>query len=176
MIGFNREKRNFPPFITLRPIGILHTPFRIPKGMPIQPRGARGALGKVEVFPEYAEGLKDIEGFSHLLLLYHFDRSRLPSLFAKAFLDNEIHGIFATRAPQRPNPIGISVVRLDSVIDNILEVRDMDMLDGTPLLDVKPYVPAFDSPCSGDIRIGWLTKAIPETEFTYSDERFYCDT
>jgi tRNA-Thr(GGU) m(6)t(6)A37 methyltransferase TsaA len=176
MIGFNREKRNLPPFITLRPIGILHTPFRIPKGMPIQPRGARGALGKVEVFPEYTEGLKDIEGFSHLLLLYHFDRSRPPSLFAKAFLDNEIHGIFATRAPQRPNPIGISVVRLDSVIDNILEVRDMDMLDGTPLLDVKPYVPAFDSPGGGDIRIGWLTKAIPAMEFTYSDERFYCDT
>jgi tRNA-Thr(GGU) m(6)t(6)A37 methyltransferase TsaA len=169
----NRIDEGSSDTLTLRPIGILHTPFRTPKGMPIQPRAARGTLGKVEIFSEYVEGLKDIEGFSHLLMLYHFDRSRPASLLVKAFLDNKMHGVFATRAPQRPNPIGISLVRLDNVQDNILNVRDVDMLDDTPLLDIKPYVPAFDFPDYMDVRIGWLTDMIQGLESTHSDNRFY---
>jgi tRNA-Thr(GGU) m(6)t(6)A37 methyltransferase TsaA len=159
--------------ITFEPIGILHTPFQMPEGMPIQSRAAKGVRGQVEVFPEYAKGFQDIEGFSHLILLYYFNRSRLPSLLVKAFLDNELHGVFTTRAPQRPNPIGISVVRLEEVHDNVLEVLDVDMLDGTPLLDIKPYVPAFDAPIDNEkVRIGWLTNFLHQMEFTRSDNRF----
>ncbi len=112
--------------------------------MPVQPTGAKGIAGTIEIKPEYIDGLKDIEGFSHIILIYHFHLSKGYSLKVKPFLDENLRGIFATRAPKRPNPLGISVVKLIKVKNNILQIEDVDIVDGTPLLDIKPYVPDFD--------------------------------
>ena len=156
--------------ITYNPIGVIHSPFTDPTGMPIQPTGARGVKGKVEVFPEYAEGLKDLDGFSHIILLYHFDRTKGYKLVTKPFLEDELHGVFAMRAPRRPNPIGLSVVRLVELTSNMLKVEDIDVLDGTPLLDIKPFVPQFDSPTVE--RLGWLDKNLGRVKQIRSDDRF----
>lgn len=153
-----------------KPIGVIHSPFKEPKGTPIQPSGAKGVEGKVEVFPQYAEGLKDLEGFSHIILVYHFHLSKKPSLIAKPYVDTETHGVFATRSPSRPNPIGISVVRLVRVEGNTLHVRDIDAVDGTPLLDIKPYVPAFDAKKAE--KIGWLEKKVGKIPASRDDGRF----
>lgn len=153
-----------------KPIGVIHSPFKEPKGTPIQPSGAKGVDGKVEVFPQYAEGLKDLEGFSHVILVYHFHLSKKPSLIAKPYVDTETHGVFATRSPSRPNPIGISVVRLVGVEGNMLHVRDIDAVDGTPLLDIKPYVPAFDAKKAE--KIGWLEKKVGKIPASRDDGRF----
>lgn len=153
-----------------RPIGHIHSPFDEPAGMPIQPAGAAGICGTVDVFPEFAAGLKDLDGFSHIVLLYHFHRAGGAELVVTPFLDTRPHGVFATRAPRRPNPIGISVVRLTGIVGNTLQVENVDILDGTPLLDIKPYVPAFDHhPVE---RIGWLEKTSQNTQKTVADERF----
>jgi tRNA-Thr(GGU) m(6)t(6)A37 methyltransferase TsaA len=156
--------------ITYVPIGIIHSSFKEPKGTPIQPPGATGIEGSVELFPEYVEGLKDLDGFSHIILIYHFNLAKRPSLLMKPFMDDEPHGIFAIRAPSRPNPIGISVVRLVSVEDNILHVEDVDIVDGTPLLDIKPYVPEFDPPEVE--RRGWLEKNVRKLPSSRDDGRF----
>jgi len=124
--------------ITFRPIGIISTPFQEPKGTPIQPRAAAGAVGTVKVFPEYCQGLQDLDGFSHIFLLYHFHHCQGFSLLVKPFLDEVQRGVFATRAPARPNPIGLSLVRLDRIEHDTLHVREVDILDGTPLLDINP--------------------------------------
>jgi tRNA-Thr(GGU) m(6)t(6)A37 methyltransferase TsaA len=137
---------------TMRPIGIISSPFTDPSRTPIQPSRSQ-ALGKVSVFPEYAEGLEGLEGFSHIFLLYAFHQSAGYELQVKPFLDDAQHGLFATRYPRRPNPIGLSVVRLLSCCGNILEIEGVDVLDGTPLLDIKPYVPDFDLRLG--IRSGW---------------------
>jgi tRNA-Thr(GGU) m(6)t(6)A37 methyltransferase TsaA len=134
------------------PIGTIRTPFTEKSGMPIQPVFSQ-ETGRVEVFPEYAEGLQDLEGFSHIILIYALDRSSGYSLRVKPFLDDVARGLFATRHPCRPNPIGLSVVRLLSHSDDVLEVEGIDVLDGTPLLDIKPYVPDFD--LKDDARAGW---------------------
>jgi len=144
--------------IRYRPIGVIHSPFKILKGMPIQLPGARGVRGWVEVFEEFVPGLKDLDGFSHIILLYHFHRAQEAHLLVKPFMDDELRGVFATRAPNRPNPIGLSVVRLLRIEGNVLHVEDVDILDGTPLLDIKPYVPQFDHPEVE--RIGWLEKVV----------------
>ena len=137
----------------IKPIGIIHSPFQSGAETPIQPSRSR-ANGQVEVFKEYQEGLEDIEGFSHIILIYWFHKSKGYSLKVKPFLDDALRGVFATRAPSRPNQIGISVVRLLERKENILYVKGIDVLDGTPLLDIKPHVPDFES---GEIvRIGWL--------------------
>lgn len=156
--------------IEFRPIGIIHTPFTDPEGMPIQPTGAAGVEGRVEVFEEYRPGLKDLEGFSHVVLLYHFHRSRSFQLEVVPFLDKVVRGLFATRAPRRPNPIGLSVVRLERIEDGVLLVQNVDILDRTPLLDIKPYVPEFDTPT--EIRTGWLEQAGRNAVDRRSDERF----
>jgi tRNA-Thr(GGU) m(6)t(6)A37 methyltransferase TsaA len=156
--------------ITYRKIGVIHTPFNSQAGMPIQPAGASGVQGEVEVFPEYAQGLKDLDGFSHLVLLYHFHRAGRAQLLVVPFLDIEVRGVFATRAPSRPNPIGLSVVRLLSVEENLLSVSNIDVLDGTPLLDVKPYVPEFDQPRVD--RIGWLADVSDRAARRRADGRF----
>lgn len=156
--------------IELHPIGLLRTPFSEPSGTPIQPSGARGVRGSIELFPEFAEGLKDLDGFSHLVLLYYFDRSSAPRLRVVPYLDHEERGVFATRAPSRPNALGISVVRLLAVDGARLEIEDVDMLDGTPLLDIKPYVPAFDA--EGDVRVGWLASRDERARQTRADDRF----
>jgi len=156
--------------IKYKPIGVIHSPFKEPKGTPIQPAGAKGTNGIVEIFPEYAEGLKDIEGFSHIILLYHFHLSKGSALIAKPYMDNETHGFFAMRGPSRPNPIGISVVRLAKVEGNMLHIQDVDIVDGTPLLDVKPYVPEFDT--REVERIGWLEKNVHKLSASKDDGRF----
>lgn len=138
---------------TLRPIGMISSPFTEKELTPIQPSRSQAA-GWVEVFPEFAEGLEGLDGFSHIILLYIFDRSDGYSLRVQPFLDEHTHGVFATRYPYRPNPLGLSIVRLLGRQGNRLEIAGVDVLDRTPLLDIKPYVPGFDiSP--GEIRMGW---------------------
>lgn len=156
--------------ITYKPIGIIHSPFRDIKGMPIQPSGAKGVAGNIDIFPEYVEGLKDLEGFSHIFLIYHFHLSKGFSLTVRPFMDDQPHGVFATRAPKRPNPIGISVVRLKTIKGNVLSIEDIDMVDETPLLDIKPYVPEFD--IHGVKKIGWLAQKSDKVQRMKSDERF----
>jgi len=138
--------------------------------MPIQPSGACGIKGSVELFGKYAPGLKDLDGFSHIILIYHFHLSRGYALEARPFLEEETHGIFAIRAPRRPNPIGLSVVRLNGIENCTLYVENMDVLDGTPLLDIKPYVPDFDRL---DVeRTGWLASKSKLANEHRSDSRF----
>lgn len=140
--------------VTFEPIGVIHSAFKELKGMPIQPRFARDFTGTVEVRPEFAEGLADLDGFSHIILIFHLHRSQDYSLKVKPHLDDTPRGVFATRAPRRPNQIGLSVVRLEKVEGTTLYIRDVDIIDGTPLLDIKPYVPAFEE--GEEFRIGWL--------------------
>ena len=156
--------------VEFHPIGIIRTPFKEVNGMPIQAAAAHGVKGRVEVSPAYQTGLKDLSGFSHIILLYHFHRIRESKLIVIPFLDSKPHGVFATRAPARPNPIGLSVVKLTGIEGNVLMVENIDVLDGTPLLDIKPYVPEFDN-CRAR-RIGWLSKAKTRAGTTRSDERF----
>ena len=156
--------------IEYHPIGIIHSPFTELSGMPIQPAGAAGVEGTVEVFPKYDDGLKDLEGFSHIIMLYHFHRSKGFKLHVVPFMDSTPHGVFATRAPKRPNPIGLSVIKLQKIQDNILYVENVDILDGTPLLDIKPYVPEFDE--QTEVRAGWLEEARKEVSKRKSDQRF----
>lgn len=138
--------------------------------MPIQPCGADDVKGTVEIYKKYITGLKDLDGFSHIILLYHFHLSKGYKLEATPFLEEKNHGIFAIRAPSRPNPIGISVVRLLEIRDNILSIEDIDIVDGTPLLDIKPYVPDFD--CREAERIGWLSDKSKRVGEYKSDTRF----
>ncbi|MGQ4915463.1 MAG: tRNA (N6-threonylcarbamoyladenosine(37)-N6)-methyltransferase TrmO [Candidatus Asgardarchaeia archaeon] len=156
--------------IKYKPIGIIHSPFKEPKGVPIQPTAAIGVEGTVEIFPEYVEGLDDLEGFSHIILIYHFHLAKKASLKVKPYMDNKLHGVFATRSPSRPNPIGISTVRLVKIARNILYIKDVDILDGTPLLDIKPYVPEFDIRVVD--RIGWLEKNVNKLSISKDDGRF----
>ncbi len=139
--------------ITLRPIGVLHSPHKTAKETPIQPVYAPGVRGQAEIFAEFADGLLDLEGFSHVCLIYYFHEAPSTRLLVKPFLEDKQHGVFATRAPCRPNPIGFSVVRLVKREGNVLHLEDMDMLDGTPLLDIKPYVSRFDY--RENARCGW---------------------
>jgi len=156
--------------IEYRPIGVVHSPFKKRDGMPIQPAGAAGVRGTVEVFPGYEEGLRDLDGFSHIFIICHLHKSAGYTLRVIPFLDTVERGVFATRAPRRPNSIGLSVVRLLRREEGILHVENLDILDGTPLLDIKPYVPAFDvHPAE---RAGWLEKASEEARKARGDSRF----
>jgi tRNA-Thr(GGU) m(6)t(6)A37 methyltransferase TsaA len=143
--------------VVYRPIGTVHSPFSEAAGMPIQPSRGRGIRGTVELEPEYAEGLQDLHGFSHAVLLCHLHRSRGFTLKVVPFLDDTPRGVFATRAPRRPNPIGLSVVRLVSIEGNRITFEGVDLIDGTPVLDIKPYVPELDE--REEIRLGWLEEA-----------------
>jgi tRNA-Thr(GGU) m(6)t(6)A37 methyltransferase TsaA len=156
--------------IVYKPVGVVHSPFKEPRGTPIQSTAARDVEGVIEVFPQYAEGLRDIEGYSHLILIYHFHLCNEPSLIVRPYLDDGTHGVFATRAPARPNPIGISVVRLVRVDGTRLHVEGVDILDGTPVLDIKPYLPQFDA--IDTERIGWLEGRIRMVEEIRDDGRF----
>jgi tRNA-Thr(GGU) m(6)t(6)A37 methyltransferase TsaA len=141
--------------VTYRPIGVIHSPFKKPRNVPVQPSDRRDIKGTVEVNPEYVDGLKDLDGFSHIILLFHMHLSHRYDLEVVPFLDDVKRGLFSTRAPRRPNPIGLSVVRLESIESTVLHVSGLDILDESPLLDIKPYVPKFEK--SGEVRIGWLT-------------------
>ncbi|HET91247.1 MAG TPA: tRNA (N6-threonylcarbamoyladenosine(37)-N6)-methyltransferase TrmO [Chloroflexi bacterium] len=156
--------------ITYHPIGVIHSPFRQIAGMPIQSAGAAGVTGHVEVFPEYAAGLKDLQGFSHAFLLYHLHQVQGYQLTVTPFLDEERRGVFATRAPSRPNPIGLSVVRIEDIEGRIVRIEGVDILDGTPLLDIKPYIPEFDHHPAE--RVGWLESKKGRVQNQTSDQRF----
>jgi len=138
----------------MRAIGVIRTPFTDPAKHPIPREEYLRARGTVEVFPQFAEGLDDIEGFSHLYLLFVFHHSREFKLRVVPAVDDREHGVFATRAPRRPNPLGLSIVRLHARRGNILEVSRLDIFDGAPLLDIKPYIPFVDDEM--ELRIGWI--------------------
>lgn len=155
---------------TYTSIGAIHTPFYDIAGMPIQPAGARGTKGTVEIFPWYREGLRDLDGFERVILIYALHKCTDHLLTVIPFLDKSPRGVFATRSPKRPNAIGLSVVRLISVEEGTLNLEDVDMLDGTPLLDIKPYVPEFDA-CP-DSRCGWFENVARHAGTVRSDDRF----
>jgi len=158
--------------IQFKTIGIIHSPLAEAVGTPIQPTGAKGIEGTIEIFPEYAEALADLAGFSHIIVLFHLHLSRGFSLKTKPFLDDTPRGLFATRSPNRPNPIGLSVVKLDRIEAATLYISNVDIVDGTPLLDIKPYVPDFEPNEMENIRIGWLTGKSPRVRNKKSDRRF----
>lgn len=156
--------------VCFEPIGVVRSPFKDPEGTPINPQGGRGVAGTVELRPDLSDGLKDLDGFSHITLVYHLHLSGGHRLLVKPFLDDVERGVFATRAPRRPNPIGVSTVRLVRVEGTTLHVEDLDIVDGTPLLDIKPYVPEFED--RGDVRIGWLTGKARVARRVRADQRF----
>jgi tRNA-Thr(GGU) m(6)t(6)A37 methyltransferase TsaA len=156
--------------ITYRPIGIIHSPFKEPEGTPIQAIAAKGVHGTIELFQEYTEGMEDLDGFSHVILIYHFHLAKGAALKVTPFMDDRTHGVFSTRAPGRPNPIGISVVELDKIEHNILYVKDLDIVEGTPLLDIKPYVPEFDTRVVK--KKGWIEKNVNRLSTSKDDGRF----
>jgi len=145
----------------MKPIGVIHSPFTSAEGTPIQPVTSGGAEGYVEVFPEYREGLQDLSGFARVWLIYFCDRSRLAQMKVVPYRDSVERGLFATRAPSRPNPIGMSAVRLLRIEGLTLFIRDVDIIDRTPLLDIKPYVPKFD--VFGVSRVGWYSN-VPDSQ------------
>ena len=154
-----------------RAIGTLSTPYRSKNGVPIQGVFDPESKGKAEIFEEFGSGLKDIEGFSHLILIYVFDRSEGYDLVCRPYMEDKLHGVFAIRAPRRPNPIGFSVVRLEKMDGNTLHLAELDMLDGTPLLDIKPFIPKFDH--RDNARVGWMEGAFQDARHRkISDDRF----
>ena len=156
--------------IIFEPIGIIHSSFTSLEEMPIQPTSDASNPGRIEIQPEFMGGLKDLEGFSHIYLLYHFHKGGSSKLNVTPFLDKEPRGVFATRAPSRPNPIGLSLVKLTRIEGNLIYVDDLDILNGTPLLDIKPYIPDFEN--AHAVRVGWLEKSIGKVVKTKSDKRF----
>ena len=156
--------------VIYKPIGIIYSPFNSLEEMPIQPTSDVSGSGIVEIFSEFVDGLKDLEGFSHIYLLYHFHKTRQSNLTVTPFLDKEVRGLFATRAPSRPNPIGLSLVELVRIENNLIYAERVDVLNETPLLDIKPYVPEFEH--IHDVRIGWLEQVKGKIRAQRSDARF----
>ncbi len=151
--------------IVFRPIGIIHSEFKSKVDVPIQPKFSE-SKGSVEIFPEYEDGLKDLEGFSHIILIFHFHKSEDFELLQKPFLDEKKRGVFSTRSPKRPNPIGISTVKLLRIKGNIIYVEGLDILDNTPILDIKPHIKGFE----GETKSGWIEGKIDKKH--KSDGRF----
>ncbi|PKQ66067.1 tRNA (N6-threonylcarbamoyladenosine(37)-N6)-methyltransferase TrmO [Labilibaculum manganireducens] len=157
--------------IKFESIGVVQTSYKTLENMPIQPMGAKGVKASIVLNDEFVDGLKDLEEFSHITLIYHLHKVQDYKLRVIPFMDIEEHGIFATRSPRRPNAIGISTVKLISIDGNILHVEDADVLDGTPLLDIKPFFGQFDN--RENIKSGWLDRKWDEKHKTLkSDERF----
>lgn len=155
----------------MKPIGIIHSDFNDIQNMPIQPTGNKASKGYIEIDKKYIEGLKDLEEFSHIIIIYYFHKADKVKLNVKPFLDNNTHGVFSTRAPVRPNHIGLSVVEIHEIKENIIAVKNIDVLNGTPVLDIKPFVPAFDVPKS-EVRIGWMNSNVQNADARLSDNRF----
>lgn len=155
--------------VTVTPIGIVHSEFTSKVGVPIQTASAPQLCAELEVFPAYAAGLRDLEGFEYLILLTHMHQAAGEPLEVVPFLDSAAHGVFATRSPMRPNRIGLSIVRLVSIQGPILHFEGNDMIDGTPILDIKPYVPAFDVRQTD--RIGWFAAKLDQLPNKRSDDR-----
>jgi len=156
--------------IDLHPIGTIHSPFTSIENMPIQPAGAAEVVGSVVVYPPYDQGLADLDGFSHVYLIYHFNAAVRTAMTVTPFMDSQPRGVFATRSPLRPNHIGLSIVRLLQVEGNRLQIAGVDILDGTPLLDIKPYIAPFDA--VGESRHGWFRGDVTSVRQKRSDDRF----
>jgi tRNA-Thr(GGU) m(6)t(6)A37 methyltransferase TsaA len=157
--------------LRLKPIGVIRSPFKKLVGMPIQTVFSKKGDGTVELFPEFKQGLQDLEGFSHIMLIYQFHKSKGYQLVCRPFLDEVTRGVFATRAPARPNPIGISIVKIKGIRGSKIAVASLDVLDGTPLLDIKPYIPHFDA--SAPKNTGWFEKALGKKKARHiADNRF----
>jgi len=156
--------------VAYTPIGIVHSPFRNPEGTPIQSVVAWDTEAVVEIFPEYAEGLKDLDEFSHIYILFHLHLARGKPLTVIPFLDTKPHGVFATRSPARPNSIGLSVVMLEKITDNILYIKNIDILDGSPVLDIKPYISQVDA--FETLKNGWFGENIYKMDQQKDDGRF----
>lgn len=156
------------PVLKIEPIGVIETPFREPAGTPIQPSRANGARGTVRIEPRFQTGLKDLASCERIWLVYWLHKAPKSSLLVTPFLDTRERGIFATRAPARPSPIGISAVRLLAIQEGVLEIADVDIIDGTPLLDIKPYVPEFD--CYPNSKAGWFDES--NSKRRLADDRF----
>jgi tRNA-Thr(GGU) m(6)t(6)A37 methyltransferase TsaA len=156
--------------VTFTPIGIVRTPFSTHEGMPIQTVAAAGVQGRIELEPFYAEGLTDLTGFTHLHLITHLHRTGSASMRVTPYLDTSERGVFATRSPRRPNAIGLSLVRLVRIEGPVLHIEELDLLDGTPLLDIKPYVPPFDDRAGA--RYGWFEQGVHDLHCVRADSRF----
>ncbi len=156
--------------IRFKSIGIIYTPFQKKEGMPIQPAGAIGMKGSIRLKKKYIRGLSDLDGFSHIYLIYHLHKSKGFNMEVIPFLDDKPHGVFATRAPRRPNNIGISIVKLVSIHKNVLEIENVDILNGTPLLDIKPYIPEFD--IHEIENTGWAKDISEKVKQMKADKRF----
>lgn len=157
----------------MKPIGTISSPHKTLEGMPIQPAGAEDTTAVVSVLSEYQDGLLSLDGFSHIYLIYEFHKSTGFSLRVTPFMDDKEHGVFATRAPRRPNPIGLSIVKLESIKDNQLTISGVDLLDGTPILDIKPYIEQFDKVDSATN--GWLKADVKTVKKQKADQRFLSD-
>jgi tRNA-Thr(GGU) m(6)t(6)A37 methyltransferase TsaA len=166
----NRPEEKSVGTIEIVTIGTIHSPFREPENMPIQPNGARDAEGEVILHECYADGLRDLDGFSHIHLLYHFHKALRTELLVVPFLDTRKRGVFATRSPLRPSHVGMSVVKLLEIAGNRVRVQGLDILDGTPLIDIKPYIPHFDN--RPGATSGWLKASLDEVARKRSDDRF----
>lgn len=156
--------------IIYEPIGIIHSSFSKPEDIPIQPSAGKGVKGHIIIDETYTSGLADLDGFSHIYLLYHLHLAKSYKLKVVPFLDDRERGLFATRAPKRPNPIGLSVVKLCGITSNRIDIENIDMVDGTPLLDIKPFVGEMNA--VSDYKIGWLSKYKEEINSKRSDHRF----
>lgn len=156
--------------IKLTSIGIIHSPFTNLIGMPIQPSSAKGARGYIELKKRFVSALADLNGFSHIYLIYYFHKAKSFKEKVIPYLDNKKRGLFSTRSPSRPNPIGLSVVKLLSIEENRVYVENLDILDGTPLIDIKPYVHEMEA--VENLRSGWLEKYKEKLSMQKSDARF----
>ncbi len=159
--------------LELKSIAIIRSPFCDLVDMPVQPKGAKDIYATIEFEPEYEEGLKDLDGFSHVYLIYHFHKVREPKLSVVPFNDktNTPRGVFSTRTPMHPNGLGLSVVELVSVEGNVVTIKGVDILNGTPLLDIKPYIDNFDK-VEGESKSGWMKASLDEVSKKKSDDRF----
>ena len=168
-----KVKEEISDTICMKAVGIIHSPFKDPVNMPVQPKGGINLNAKIEIFPEYAEGLDDLSEFSHIYLIYHFHKTASHKIKVMPFNEKEnVHrGVFATRTPVHPNSIGLSVVELVEVSGNTVTIRGVDVLDGTPLLDIKPYIENFDK-IEGETRSGWMRSSLEEVSVKRSDGRF----
>ena len=149
--------------ITMKPIGVISSPRKdVSDNVPIQGALDPESEGEIRIYPEFSEGLRDLDGFSHLIVIYAFHRCRGSRLTVRPYMDTEERGVFATRSPHRPNHIGLTVARIVSIGDNCIRISGIDVIDGTPVLDIKPYIPSFDS--VADARAGWAEKYLSGDE------------
>jgi len=151
-------------------IGTIHTPYTSLDKMPIQPKGAKEVIATLDIKEAYVQGLKDLEGFSHIYLIYYFHQSTRTELKVIPFMDTEERGVFSTRSPLRPSHIGLSLSELVCINDNIVTIKGIDVLNGTPLLDIKPYIPQFES--VKEVKTGWMGKDDEAVSNARSDARF----